>query len=607
MTEIKKSKARKTTTIPTKVYRYGLVPDHHRQMEPREEIEQQLRLGHQYRNQLVEIERERRDRYNALVAQYPSIMVIEQQMEPLQLELDQLIEGLKARRATARGRVRDPEVESRIADLKPQLRGLREDLKAAKRQLHDDPQVEAIQEWSYQANKEAYNASACAWGTKLKINDSMKNAGKGAPPDFRRYERCGMIAVQIQSSPSDRSKGCTTQRLLAGTDTRVRLFVSEEDPREAELWLRIGTEEGGRNPTWATFGVVLHRPIPQGEIKWVWVQRVQAESKGSWGHADDARTWEVCFSLESVAFDVPMKLMGPACALNFGFRKLDNGRRQVRRHRVDRENGNRHIPYTANHEFDRLRVAFLVGTDGNRQEIMCQDIWTAIEWAAGRRSNRDLDFDRVKPQLIDWLATAVTPEWLQTRTRTLPQWRSCASLNALMQYWRSNRFPGDESIYDTLYSWAQRDRHGRQHECGVRDRAYGRRLDRYRCVAHEIASRYSVIRVPRYNLAEMKRTSRVGEHESDLERVQRRQLNTAAIFEFVQALKLAASNTGARIEEFDVVEHPVSITHHACGRTHGADRAPSIMIHCPHCRIAFDQDANAAQNLLSLQLAQAAE
>lgn len=608
-----KSKAKKTSTVPTKVYRYGLVPDYIRQMEPRAELERQLRLGHEYRNKLVEIELARRDRYNELVARYPTIAAITEQIDPLQQELDTLIEDLKARRAAARQRVRDTAVDARIQQLRPRLRGLRQDLKTAKLQLSEDPAVQTIQEWAQEQRKEAYNTSEASWGTKLKINDSMKNAGKGTPPEFRRFDRCGMIAVQVQSSPTDRSKGCTTDKLLSGGDTRVRLLVDKDNPTRAELWLRIGTEPGRTTPQWARFGVVYHRPLPPGEIKWCWVQRVQAESKGQWGHSDDARTWEVCFALESQRFEVAPKLLGPTCALNLGFRKLDDGRRLVRRHRVDRANHNRKVPYFVEHEYDRLRVAYLVGSDGSNQEVVCEDIWTAAEWANGRRSKRDLDFDQTKPRLLEWLQAnePIIPEWLKTRTRTLQKWRSCTALSNLVSYWRTHRFEQDCEIYTALYAWAQRDRHGRQHETGVRAQAYGRRLDHYRRVAHEIAGRYSVIRIPKISLAEMKRATKVGQTESDLEKLQRRQLNTAAVYELVQALKLAASNSGARIEEYQVLDaepgHGISQIHYLCGHPHGANQAKSIEIKCHYCGHTFDQDENAARNLLTLSLDEAAE
>lgn len=611
----KVSRAKKTSTVPTKVYRYGLIPDHHRPMEPREEIERQLQLGHQYRNKLAEIEIERRTRYNELVAKYPSVTAVMQQLEPLQHERDTLVEGLRARRVASRKRIRDPDVDARMAELRPQIRALRLDLKAAKQGHSKDPEVIAIQEWAYDQNKLAYGASDAWWGTKLKINDSMKNVAKGAPPEFRRYDRCGMIAVQIQSSASDRSKGCTTAKLLSGQDTRIRLLMDQEDSTQAELWIRIGTERGRQTPQWAKFGVVYHRPLPPGEIKWCWVQRVQAESKGRWGHPDDARTWQVCFALESMAFETAPKTLGPTCALNFGFRKLDNGRRRVRRHHVSREEGNRKIPYEVEHEYDRLRVAYLTGTDGFQWEITCENIWTSVEWANGRRSKRDLDFNQERGRLVGWLHAheASTPEWLQTRTRTLPQWRSCGALDSLIGYWRAHRFEGDHEIFDTMHAWAQRDRHGRQHGAGVRERAYGRRRDLYRRIGHTIASRYSVIRLPKMNLAKMKQAAKIGGHESDLEKLQRRQLDTAAVFELVGAIKLAASNSGARVEEYDVLDaepgRGSTQVHYLCGQPHGADTSKRIEIRCQHCGVTFDQDANAARNLLSRSLptAEAAE
>jgi len=668
----KKSRARKTSAIPSKVYKYGIF-SHQVEIEGRDQVEDQLLLAHRYRNRLVEIERARRRRYNEAIVQFPEVAALTENIEQLAQEMEALREAIKTPRQTQRARVPvDPLKRKRIEQIKQLLGrktsergpgfGLREELANAKYRQTRSPAIEAAQEWSYEANRAARKSEdAPFWGTYLRVEDSLKDAGRGAPPEFRRYERTGSLAVQIQSSAANQSKGLTTEALLACSDTRARLLFPSKDPTEAKLWLRVGTKEGGRQPVWAKFPLKYHRPLPPGaQIKWIWVRRSKHEAKGQWGHPDDQRVWDCGFSLEHKSFDVPLKIHGHIAAINFGFRKLPGG--------------------------DVLRVAYLVGTDGGSRQITCEGIQDSLDWADGRHGKRDRGFNVAKEQLRIWLrdhqdhapkwlltrtsseslaeSTSVrrleqlverwakqrnrfrgdqeiyevlvrwsqqidqragleavrgqlvswlrehqdlTPSWLRERSArsTISQWKSIERLNSLVSHWRANRFEGDAEIYGELYKWAQEDRHGRQHEAGVRHKAYGRRKDRYRREAHEVCQQYATIRVPSQNFAEQKHKAKPEQGESDLERAHRVNFNTAAQGELMAALKLAARNAGVEIVKTPMVlqsERGISEVHHACGHTHKADRAQAIYIKCAHCGVLFDQDENTALNVLAMTL-----
>jgi len=677
-TTVKKSRARKTSAIPSKVYKYGIF-SHQVEIEGRTQVEEQSRLANRYRNRLVEIERSRRRRYNEAVLQFPEVAALAEQIDRLVQEMESLREAIKAPRQERRARIPvDPEKRQRIEQIKQLLGrkasdrgpgfGLREELAQAKQRQSKSPAVEAAQEWSYDANRAARKSEdAPFWGTYLRIEDSLKDAGRGAPPEFRRYERTGLLAVQIQSSPANQTRGLTTERLLAGADTRARLLFHSKDPTEGQLWLRVGTQEDGRQPVWAKFPVKYHRPLPPGaQIKWIWVQRTKHEAKGKWGHPDDQRVWDCCFTLEHASFDVPLKTHGHTAAINFGFRKLPGG--------------------------DVLRVAYIVGTDGCSRQITCEGIQESLDWADGRHSNRDRAFNVAKEQLRIWLRDnrSHAPPWLLTRTSsesleestsvrrfeqlterwtrqrnrfagdqemhdmllrwsqqvdqragleavrdllmswlrehqgivpswlreraahsTLSQWKSIERLNSLVSHWRRNRFEGDAEIYGELYRWAQEDRHGRQHEAGVRHKAYGRRKDHYRRETHDVCQQYAMIRVPSHNFSDQKHKARPEDGESELERTQRVNFNTAAQGELMAALKLAARNSGTQIVKTPMVlpsERGISEVHHTCGHLHKADRAQAIYIQCAHCGALFDQDENTALNVLMMPLeAQAAE
>jgi len=109
------------------------------------------------------------------------------------------------------------------------------------------------------------------WGTYLQVEKAAEQASRSPRPSFRRWDRSGLIAVQLQN-------GASVTELL-GEDTRVRLAVSDKKYGGgagrclADALLRIGSE--GREPIFARFQIRYHRPIAEGAVvKWVVAKRV---------------------------------------------------------------------------------------------------------------------------------------------------------------------------------------------------------------------------------------------------------------------------------------------------------------------------------------------
>ena len=665
---------RKTSELPTRVWKYGIVtrpsgPD----IGNREAVEDQLWRAHCYRNKRVEIEIDRRKRYTAAVEQFDEIAPLAAEIAALDAEVKAFRVELKAQRQKTRSRVKiKPEEREAIQEKKARIKLLRAEIKVAKQRRNTHPEIVEVNQWAHKEVTALRNADSTPfWGTYLRVDDSLKDVHKGAPPKYRGYDRTGSLAVQIQTShdpKTGKARGwMTTETLLAGKDRRARLELIPEDvliesralilvrdqwhfatkarkpgdstPNGIRCWsqqealesglgdqealrsllqhksstsqrailhLRIGSD--GIKPVWATFPMVLHRPLPAGaSIKWIWVQRHRAAQKGSLGHPDDGLEWEACFAMES-KFERPVRIDGDVAALNLGFRLLDNA--------------------------GSLRLGFLVGTDGVAEELIlpaygprpregkrylyqngeCRktrpSVWTGISWASSKRGQRDKRFAPKKAEeglgmrgrLVNWLKEHDIPEWLTKRTETLPRWRSCASLHKLIASWRQKRFDGDAEIYEELLNWARKDRHDMQHEAGLRSRAYRRRKHMYRQLARSYLKRYTTVFVPKMDLAKLKRKAKPEEGESELETVQREQMNTASLGELLDAFKLEAANLGSKIVVVEIPEGGITAAHYVCGKDSTTDRAGSIHLWCRHCQMEFDQDENAARNLLGFGL-----
>lgn len=601
----------------------------------REGIEMQLAIANRYRNALVEVIQKQRIREFSAYLEIAwrtgnhKLCDLATELDRINRDLESAYEEHRKVRAKARARVRDPEISARITQLKNERKETYAEFKVCRAPLHKEPDVLAVKDWAVQRRKEeSARFNEVAWGTRGAIDAAMDQSLSSLmpweTPDFRRFEGEGKLRVQIIKKANDI---LTTERLLAGRDLRVRLQLSDENPNNAILWLRIGSELPKKQPVWAHFPIVYSRPLPPlAEIKQVWVQRRSEPGRGSWDWDDSGFKWEACFQVESLTFDQPRRIGGPTGALNLGFRKLPDG---------------------------SLRVGYFVGSDGYKLDIILPNhgvgvdpngriLWrknragidASLAYArsknAGTPKNDEVDgrsyhFEKIRDYLVAWTKEhpELTPAWLKRHMVRFQRSRSPAYLQRLLSLWFSHPHPTDETadpprckvsraslfahpeyseVFERLLIWSRTDRHDEQHESGNRRRALRFRDNEYRKLARALFERYAVIKVIAFKKSTLTRKKSPEEGESDLEAVQRRQFNTVAMGTLVAALKLAASNTGGTLVEIPVkdLRENLTIKHHICGTLSESDPRISIHLYCPYCRTEFDQDASAAENLLAM-------
>lgn len=151
-----------------------------------------------------------------------------------------------------------------------------------------------IQKESYAAAKLAYNTAGdtgLAWGTRLAVGEAVDQARRTtAWTDDLGHARCSRVAVQIQLTVP-----LSCAAAVGGEDTRLRvgaeLYALGERVdgyrlrahgevrnrggnirpcRLREVSLRTGSD--GRAPIWSRLHVLMHRPLPEGQIKGAWAQ-----------------------------------------------------------------------------------------------------------------------------------------------------------------------------------------------------------------------------------------------------------------------------------------------------------------------------------------------
>lgn len=650
-------------------------------------VDEQLYLTHRYRNDLVRCELDRRAAVEAVLA--PHLAAITAEVERLTAAVEAAAKDIKAQNQRARRRVASAVDRALLADLKQQRKVAYAHLKAKKAELFERPaalrkietqisdlkkrtkkkgrNLQALPEYAALATalataQEAWFAvnpvaralaeidvrdqerrrqlrKDCGlyWGTYLAVEQSCQNIRRGAPPKIRRFYRGeGKLAVQIQAS-----KPLTTAALWSGSDGRLGVRAQpflrphptapQKDDRtgcEMIAALRIGGQ--GQQPVFAEIPFVLHRPLPEAHIKWIYlIRRLVGTSFRD----------QLQFVLSRPdGFAPGDRSQVGAVGIDVGWRLLDVG----------------------------LRVAYWTGSDGRTGQLLLPkeqlSRWQLVDdlrsiratmfdakptqkgsppggiravfrsWLAGEapppwleerlawldtriadkqhpRPHRRqelhrlaglaaLQSERAAYQKLrqQWQRPEQLPEWLTERTETLGQWRAQACLAALVLHWREHRFSGDDAIFAALEAWRKRDKHLFQYEAHLRRKVLVWREHHYREFAAGLRRDYATAYIEDTDWSKLNKKPAIAEDRQS--RGERQYMPTAAVGELLRFIREAMTET--------VAIDPVHSTHECwhCGSLEEFDAATDLCHRCRHCHRTWDQDENASRVLLQRGLAE---
>lgn len=537
-------------SLPSVIYRYGARPP----VTGTEEVERQMRRANHYRNKLVEIELERRQEAEAIVMRLaPKLADVERSIVATETAIEAVRDGIRKGRAKSR-KLTDatPEQRVAIAEHRAALTLFRTERKELRYTAYRSDEARAamkVLDAKYlQRDKDARAESGLYWGTYLSIEQAMSDRRKGAPPRFARYRDEGKLAVQLQG-------GLMAESAYGCEDARLR--IERIDCRHANVWMRIGSDDN-RRPLWAVIPAILHRPIPaDASIKWAYLTKRMTACHPQWA---------VCFVLAREAgWAKSDTAQDGAVGIDVGWRVLEHG----------------------------LRVASWVGTDGDAGELILPTADVA-RWQKCRdlQSIRDTRFDAARDWLAAWLAEhADVPAWLLERCETLRQWRSQARLAAVVVAWRDLRFDGDVTIFAEMEAWRKRDKHLWTWQEAQRAKAIRWREDVYRNFAAQLSRRYETAYIEDTNWRKMGELPDAEDTEAKTPAAYYRTVaSPGRLLEIVRErfsdhAKMPAENTTQRC--------------HVCGGLVGFDAARHLEATCQHCGAEWDQDVNAAHNLLS--------
>lgn len=683
----RKSRAHKTSTKPTRIYSYRILPPEdpaHRKL-----VEEQFWLAHQYRCRLIEIEIELRARFREIDLDHPITRETTSQWEAQNAALEAAYTALRAAKSgRAPGQRNDGPIKLQISLLKGTCTRAWRDVKAARAMPevrdHHQPRYAAAREIAAEQRLEArgaFSARGLMHGTYIAIEHAVERAvdSTGRPPKFTRFEGEGSIGRQLPrtrdttaprsscTGPTDGSPapdeiddkrraacctcgqrvkitpqgdyaahkvpgplyGVTADDLYSGGDTRVRMTSLPEgwedlprtarrrvakpyrghakQQRHGEGWQEIPARLNGqylemqfgwgpakRDSTWIRFPLTHHRRMPKDtEVLWVYIHRWRVGL-----HYE----WRAQLTIESETFHRPETPLarGGTCAIDIGWRRL----------------------FDAEGNQVGLRVAYLVDEHGQEREICAPDgLWQRLAKVYSLAQIRSRELDKIRDRLVAWLHDREMPTWFTERATGLPQWRAPRKLQRLVDTWQREenrydaegtpRIEGDAEMLTALQAWAKQDRHLGSWEAHMRDRTIANRREVWRRTAAELARTYQTILVEdglcrsegregQMKIVDIEGWNKRPPEEGDPHegREQRRQARMAAPGELRLAIGQAAHKTATTV--VDAARSKKSTRECAwCGHCQEhADFASSIEIQCEGCHRTWDQDANAARNLL---------
>lgn len=564
-------------------------------------VRDQMRAAHNYQNTLIEIERAFRAHQREFVERDPAVAVALSAARETDTVCAEAAAAVKQARAASRQRAVDPALTEALRAARavhyPRMDALYAARKAVMESQAWNEMMDEAKKRKGDLLRSARHESSVFWGTYLKIEDAVGKAAKmplwdgldATDPHFHPWTGEGSVTVQIQST-----KPATTNDIIAGTDTRVRITApdpehdtrriktdSKRAARHRTLWLRVGsTGPGNRMPIWATWPMILDRPLPDG-ANVTWVTVLVRRLAHRW-------EWKCTFTID----DVRPERSAPeeAVAVNVGWRLID---RSVR---VD-DSG----PVPVMDSSVTYRCAVAVGTDGQRYECrMPPKLVGAFQKVTDLQSIRSDKLDLLWPEITRKLNGIEIPEWFSKRTETADKWRSQARFASLVYAWEKQRFPGDEAAFEYADAWRRNDRHLWIWERDAAANALRWRDTVYGTFASMLAKRYRLVIVngsketksKAMDLRKFARSPDVADEEGESQQTKRQRVIVAP-HKMRNALK--------RSFRGDVAHDPTSYTTktcHSCGALCDFDAAANLMWRCEACGEPWDQDENNSRNML---------
>jgi len=548
--------------VTTIAYQYGL-------MDPPDwdqDCHEQLFLMNRFWNTLVEIEHEHRASYRKLLGDAAEVAPLEARANALATEQADLRAERKQLRQATRSKVNPPEITERLRAISAELQHARQAAKHMRATVKDTfgPQIKALDNARFEAAKKARKESKLYWANYNAVMQSYEAARsrvmkEGTELKFHRFDGQGRFVVQMMN-------GSTVEGLTGGTrparlDMNLQPIPGRGGKARPRLAMKIYTHIGDQQPRMLTWPIIYNRPLPEGycRIQNVVVTRRRVATK-----------WRYAVVFTCLVDDMtPISQSHLSCGINLGFRMTSRGLRVATIH-------------TGHYASYQLHLSHFWMSHMAKIDVMQQQ----------RDQARNEIHARLKaqwPQRPDGIPDAFG-ERLGNLVKA-PQIAS-ASLAYVVLQWRAH--PWWPEMFVQLEAWRSSDKKLFEREANDREHMLLVRREQYRLFARNLAQRFGLIRIGALDLRKIAQVETEAGTENPLPQAVRHNRQRACLSVLVQEIEKQARKSGSTVE---YITGAVTKTCHHCGGrcAIGTD----IMHVCEHCSTVWDQDENAAINILA--------
>ena len=522
-------------------------------------IEQMFRRNELW-NRIVEIDNEVRTKMEPTLfagAQEEELGSIREKLKELRSRLAKLRadgKSSKAERDEMREQVKAAtlEVRTTLDEVKRARKANAEDNRALMRELNAD-RLQRIQRAQVQAG--------LYWCNRTEVLRNYEVARRRAMREGRRLKAkpwygTGTVCVYFQRGLSVSS--------VFGENGRLQI-----DPVPEEAWkspsrsvrrrlartrvrMRI-TAAADLRPVWLELPMTMHRPLPDvGVIRWASIVR------------------------EQVGLSFRHRLL-------LTVREPAAGRVERPSEAVGVDVGWRATP-------DGLRVAYWYGADGSHGALVLPhtDV-LAFRQIDSLQSTITAAHDRARSFLHSYTGSHTVPEPLAALAGTALSSPAPRALINLFEEWKINRHLDDENAFATISAWHKQYVHLWTWQANLRDQLIRRRRELYRCFAADLARRFRCVFLKDVQLR------RISARPLAIP-AQRQHRFIAAISVLFRIVQQAFEKQGGIAMRIKAENATMSC--HACGVVDEWDPAATLTHTCSNCGLTWDQDYNAARNVL---------
>lgn len=532
------------------VYEYGCLPP----VRGREQAIEQMFRRRRLWNALVEVERKHRAEVTGLLHDDSS----DEKVKGLMAHLESLRLLISARRQSARKR----SVE--VTDLKDEIAATKADLSSLIARAKQDRRLRAVEQKENLAAlelvrrlavKQARAESGLYWCNYDDVISAYETARRRTLKDgrelrFQRWDGSGKVTVRFQTGLAVGEAFQADRRLQIKPVDPLAWSSPKRSVRRklarSSVMLRVGSD--GREPVWLELPVVLHRPLPgNGTVR---SASVVLEKVGR------QERWRLLVTVE-LPSSAPRE--GLAVAVDFGWRCLPEG----------------------------LRVAYWVDERGDHGQLLLPpDMLWQFSKINDLRSIQDQHLQSVLLALSAWSAQNRLPDWMDLKA--VSQWKNPGRLLRLHADWKNQRVEGDEWMFGRLCVWKERHEHLHEWEVNLRDQVLRYRKDIYRQFVAGLLRNHGQVFVEDFDIGAL-----AGKQPPEKE--QKSFTGGMRVVAAVSLLRRTLEEKGSCVRI--PAQHTTQLCSW-CGYSGRWDATDGLLHSCAGCGKIFDQDQNAARNIL---------